>query len=127
MYTAYLEVANTHPDTDPLKIDKQVNHILSLLARSMVQNRRILDAVLPHGQYTVQIPDYGHNYACKCRHPERYGVTRLFGLLLEIDGEPNPKLLDVYKIGEQARLIVCAFNKPFNGQRIDLWRVDEET
>jgi hypothetical protein len=58
------------------------------------------------------VPDFGHDYRCKCENPEPWGVRRYFGVTLYVEGSPSPDdLFGDYSI-PNGRLIVTGIALP---------------
>ena len=57
-------------------------------------------------QDATDIPDFGHDYKCRCENPEPYGVARYFNLFLEWP-DCDKDLGDTLKINEFSQVILC--------------------
>jgi hypothetical protein len=58
------------------------------------------------------VPDFGHNHACKCEHPEPYEVLRLLGVNgFVIDGYPeSSQVFGTYEVTPGIQLIVSGMS-----------------
>ena len=56
------------------------------------------------------VPDFGHDFECKCEHTEPFGVLRLFGVnSFVIDGYPDSsQIFGTYELTSDIRLVVYA-------------------
>lgn len=54
------------------------------------------------------IPCFGHDYMCECTNHEPFGVMRIYGLGIVVDGYPTfEQVSGVYELDENTRIDVC--------------------
>lgn len=81
------------------------------LKRSNINGAPIVYATHDFNEQPTTVPDFGHDYRCRCENPLPHGVKRYFSVTLYVEGEPYEDLFGDYEI-TCGRLIICGAALP---------------
>ena len=100
---------------------KDINRFLRVideLRRSTIDGAKISGVVVDQDERPITVPDFAHNYACKCENKQPKGILRYFGLTLFVDGEPTTDIFGRYWITRnESQLDVCGLAPPLTGNQ----------
>jgi hypothetical protein len=106
---AILEVATSHNGRD-----ERYGAAIDRLRHAKIGGHAVCGVVVDRVPNPAHVPDFGHDYRCKCKKPEPWGVTRHYGISVVLEGAPSlPDVLGSYwLIPGVARIEICGMTIP---------------
>jgi hypothetical protein len=121
--SGYLEIAgHSTRNTDGRRLNKTLRDLSTIkIGESSAQLVMVRADDAP-----VNVPDFGHNYACKCTNMGMFprGVWRYFGLYFVVSsGALDVSDFGTYYVSEYARLVLCSISHTAEKNPLELKRI----